>query len=71
MTLPASFVNGATALTSSFAVPTTVTGTTYQEYLKFAYEASGLLYGGVLEYVIVANQQTFTTLGVVFAGVVK
>ena len=28
------FVNGVTALTCSFAVPTPVTGTTYQEYLK-------------------------------------
>ena len=34
MTPPALFANGATALTCSFAVPTTVTGMMYQEYLN-------------------------------------
>ena len=52
---PASFVNGATILTCSFAVATTVNGTTYQEYLKFAYDARGVMYGGFLGYDIVAN----------------
>ena len=52
-------------LSSTFVTGTTVNGTTYQEYLKFACDATGLgqLYGGFLGYGIVTNQQTFTTLG--------
>ena len=69
----ASYVTGGTALTSTFSVATTSTGISYHQYFKFACDATtfGQLYGGFLGYGIVANQQTFTTYGVIFNNVIK
>ena len=49
LTTPASlFVNCTASLICSLAVPTFVTGTTYQEFLQLAYDTGPSLYGGVL-----------------------
>ena len=69
----ASYVTGGTALSSTFSVATTSSEISYHQYFKFACDATtfGQLYGGFLGYGIVANQQTFTTYGVIFNNVIK
>ena len=70
-TLPATFVNNATALDINFSIPTPVASTTYQEFMTIANSGTSGLSGGAWSGGIVSGVSTFSARPLLVLGVKK